>query len=216
MPTKRKSTVAKTTAPISSPTTSFQIKKPYLIAGITILAAVALGYYFKSFFVVAIVNGQPITRLSIIQQLEKQGGKQVLNVAVTKVLIEQEARQKSITVSQKEMDDELKKTETSLAAQGQSLDQALATQGMTRNDYVDQVRLQLLLQKLVGKNVAVSDKEVTDYVEQNKASIPETSNMDEVRKSVTEQLKQQKLNAKVQTLLEELQKKAKINYFLNY
>ena len=209
-------------APLSTPLAqtesplAIKVKKPYLITTIVIIVVVAFIYFFKSLFIVAFVNGQPITRLSIIQQLEKQGGKQVLNVAVTKLLIEQEARKKNISVSQKDVDGEVKKTEKSLASQGQTLDQALAAQGMQKADYVDQVRLQLLIQNLVGKDIKVSDKEVNDYIAANKTSFPEGSNMDQIKKTVAQQLKQQKLNEKVQAWIANLQKNAKITYFVNY
>ena len=195
---------------------AFKIKKSYVIALVVAVALAAIVYYGKSLFVVALVNGQPITRMSIVSQLEKQGGKQVLNISVTKMLIEQEAKKKNVSVPQKDIDAELKKTETSLATQGQTLDQALAAQGMTRADYADQVRLQLVIQKLVGKDIVVSDKEVSDYLEQNKSTIPEGSDMEQIKVSVKEQLKQQKLSAKIQSWIADLQKNAKITYFLNY
>jgi galactitol-specific phosphotransferase system IIB component len=210
-PAKTTTSVSETPSPMA-----VKVRKTYLVVGIAIIVIAALLYYFRSLFVAAIVNGQPISRFSLIQQLEKQGGKQVLNIAVTKTLIEQEARKKNISVSQKDIDNELKKTETSLAAQGQTLDQALAAQGMSRSDYADQVRLQQLIQKMVGKDITVSEKEVNDYLETNKGSIPEGSNMDQIKKSVRDQLRQQKLSTKIQSWIAQLQKDAKITYFLNY
>lgn len=222
-PRRRPTAAPKTVETDTTPKTTshaapmaFKVKKSYIIALVAAVALAAIVYYGKSLFVVALVNGQPITRMSIVSQLEKQGGKQVLNISVTKMLIEQEAKKKNVSVAQKEIDTELKKTETSLATQGQTLDQALAAQGMTRADYADQVRLQILIQKMVGKDIVISDKEVNDYLEQNKSTIPEGSDMNQIKTSVKEQLKQQKLSAKIQSWIAELQKNAKITYFLNY
>lgn len=222
-PRRRVTTAAKTVEseptyaqPSAKAPMAVKVKKSYIIALVAAVVLAAAVYYGKSLFVVALVNGQPITRMSLISQLEKQGGKQVLNIAVTKTLIEQEAKKKNVSVAQKEIDDELKKTETSLAAQGQTLDQALAAQGMTRADYADQIRLQVLIQKMVGKDIVISDKEVDDYLTQNQSTIPEGSDMNQIKTSVKEQLKQQKMSTKIQSWIAELQKNAKITYFLNY
>ena len=43
-----------------------------------VLVFIAAGYYFKSSFVVASVNGNFISKASFVEELEKQSGKQVL------------------------------------------------------------------------------------------------------------------------------------------
>ena len=48
----------------------------------------------RGLFVVALVNGEPISRIEVIKALEKQGGKATLDSLVTKKLIAQEARSK--------------------------------------------------------------------------------------------------------------------------
>jgi foldase protein PrsA len=216
---KRISTPAKTE--VSSTTSQTQsrmsvnLSKRYLfIAGVIILV-VALIYAFRSLFIVATVNGQPITRLAVIQELEKQGGKQTMITLVIKTLIEQEAAKKRVNVSQKEIDDEIKKIEANLAKQGQTLDQVLQLQGMSRDTLVSQIRTQKMVEKLVGP-ITVTNKEVDAYVEANKSTIPENSNMSDVKKTVKVQLQQQKVNEKAQAMLQNLQKNAKINYIVNY
>lgn len=213
---RKRPTAQSVSSPLEKPAPhSVKISKKYLIAGIVIILVAALLYTFRSLFIVATVNGQPISRLTVVTELEKQGGKQTLTTLVTKTLIEQEAAKKRITVSQKDIDEEIKKIEASLAKQGQTLDQVLQLQGMSRDALVSQIRIQKLVEKLVG-NVPVTDKEVAAYIETNKSTIAETSNMDEVKKSVKLQLQQQKVNEKAQALIQKLQKDAKINYFLQY
>lgn len=194
---------------------SVKVSKKYLLIGVIVIAIAVLIYAFRSFFIVATVNGQPVSRLALIQELEKQGGKQTLNALVTKTLIEQEAAKKNVTVSQKDIDEELKKIQTNLSKQGQTLDQVLQLQGMTRETLATQIRTQKLVEKLVGP-VTVSDKDIAAYMEANKASIPEGSNMTEVKKSAKDQLQQQKVSEKAQAMLQKLQKDAKINYLVNY
>ena len=203
--------------PVSSTNRSslaLKIKKSYIIAGLGILLVAALLYALRSWFIVATVNNQPISRLSYIQELERQAGKQTMNAIVTKTLIFQEAEKQNVSVSDNEVNSELKKIEDNLKKQGQRLDQVLTLQGMSKDQLVEQIRIQKLIEKMVGKNIKISDKEVTDYVEANRESLPQDTKEEDLQKSARERLQQQKLNEEVQSWLEKLQKDAKINYFI--
>ena len=190
-------------------------KSKFFIPLVVILIAAVL-FYLKGLFVVALVNGQPITRIAVIKELEKQGGKQTLSSLVNQTLILQEAKKKNINVSQEEIGKSAKQIEDSLKKQGQNLDTALAVQGMTRQDFLMQLKLRSLVEKLLADQIKVTDKEIVDYIEKNKDTLPTNLKEDEIKKGVKEQLKQQKLASKSQEWLIGLQKSAKINYFVNY
>ena len=181
-----------------------------------IIVLLILGFLLKGLFIVALVNGQPITRLALIQELEKQGGKQTLSALVNQTLILQEAKKKKIEVSQEEIDRSAKQIEESLKSQGQDLNTALAMQGLTRQDFLMQLKLRNLVEKLLADKIEVTDKEVTEYIEKNKETLPTDLKEEEIKKGVREQLKQQKLASKSQEWLTGLAKSAKINYFVNY
>jgi SurA-like N-terminal domain len=200
----------------SAETKPIKIRKAYVILVACVIIFAALLYFFRGWFVAAVVNGQPVSRMSVIKEAEKQSGKQALDTLVRNDLIEQEARKQNVTVSDKEIDDEIKKVEAQLAKQGQKIDQVLAMQGMNRNDLRRLIRLDKLVGKIVGKDIKVSDKEIDAYIEKNKDALPQGQSETELRASVKEQLNQQKLNAKVQTWLADVQKKANIMYFVQY
>ena len=107
-------------------------------------------------------------------------------------------------------------SEDSLKAQGQNLNVALQAQGMTMGDLRTQLKLRNLVEKLLADKIRVSDKEVADYIAKNKDSLPQDKSESEIKKNVEEQLKQQKLATASQSWLQELNKNAKINYFVNY
>ncbi|MDO8583343.1 MAG: SurA N-terminal domain-containing protein [bacterium] len=193
-----------------------RIKQPRFFIPLIVLALVVVAFLLKGLFVAALVNGQPISRLSLIQELEKQGGKQALSALVNQTLILQEAKKKNITVSQKEVDASVKQVEDSLKQQGQNLDEALAMQGMTKQDFTMQLELRSMVEKLLADKIKVTDKEITDYMEKNKDTLPTNLKEDEVKKGVKQQLAQEKLATASQAWLVELQKNAKINYFVNY
>jgi foldase protein PrsA len=192
------------------------LKQPKFFTPLIIVFLAAVVFLLKGFFVAALVNGQPITRLSLIAELEKQGGKQTLASLVNQTLILQEAKKKNIEVSQEEIDTQAKQIEDSLKQQGQDLNTALAMQGLTKKDFMMQLKLRSLVEKLLADKIEVTDKEVAEYIEKNQETLPENLKEDEIKKGVREQLKQQKLASKSQEWLTNLQKNAKINYFVNY
>lgn len=192
------------------------LRQPKVFVPLVIVVLLILGFLLKGLFVAALVNGQPILRLSVIEELEKQGGKQTLASLVNQTLILQEARRKNVEVAQKEIDAEAKKIEEDLKKQGQNLDTALLMQGLTRKDFLMQLKLRSLVEKLLADQIEVMDKEVADYIEKNKETLPTNLKEDEINKGVRNQLKQQKLATKSQEWLANLTKNAQINYLVNY
>lgn len=177
---------------------------------IVIVIIFSLFYLFKGQLIVATVNGQPITRLTLISELEKQSGKKALDYLITRTLILQEAQKQKVTVSDKEVNDQLKQLQDNIAKSGQDYSQLLKTQGITEKDLKEQIRIQKIIDKIVGKDISVSDAEVNDYLEKNKEMLPKDTKPEEIKPEIQNQLLQQKLNDKTQTWLKSLRDKAKI------
>lgn len=213
----KKTTSTKRGLPVNTPpvtVSKLSTKKTLIIMAIIIIAGFI--YVFRGLFVAATVNNQPITRIAVDRELEKENGKQVLDSLITKALIFQEARKENITVSQQEIDSEIQKIEKNLSAQGQTLDQALAASNMKRSDLIDQIRIQKIVEKKFAKEITVTDKEIDDYISQNKITTPDNTKPEDTRARVKQQLEQQKLSEKFQSWVTDLRKKAKINYIVNF
>lgn len=190
-------------------------KKAFLF-GLVFLLVLGFIYFSVRFLLVASVNGQLIDRLTIIKKLEKQGGEKTLDVIILKILINQEAKKRKVTVSQKDIDAEIQKIEANVTAQGSSLDQLLQQQGMKKNDLTEEVKIQLLVSKMVGNNINVTDKEIDNYIDSQKIQISPDPDQKFPREKIKQQVKQQKLQAKIQAFVADLKAKAKINYFVKY
>jgi foldase protein PrsA len=182
---------------------------------LAVIVALVL-FRFKGLFVAATVNGQPISRVAVVKQLEKEGGKSVLDTIVTNNLILQEAAKEKVTASSSEVSAQITQITNNLKAQGEDLDTALTQQGMTKQDLNDQVKLQILVQKMAGKGVTVSDKEAEDYFNQNKTSYPKGAKFADEEAQIKTTLQQQKVNQAITTWVTNLKSKAKINYFVSY
>ena len=186
-------------------------KIPPIILVIFLLGAI--GYYFKNQFIVATVNNQPIWRFTLIKEIEKQAAKSTLESLITETLILQEAKKDNIEISDEELNEELKKIEENLKQQGQELDKLLAAQGMTKEKLKEQIGIQKIVEKIVGKDIEITDEEVDAFLEANEGFVPEDQDVEEAKPGIKEQLKQQKMGEKVREWLDALRKKAKINYF---
>lgn len=189
-------------------------RQPKLI----MLTALALGilgllFFYKNQFVVAWVNGRPVSRLAYVRELEKLGKNQAIDSLTTKQLINAEAKNKKINVDAAEIDAAMETIAAKAKEQGTSLDELLTAQGITESMVREEVRLQKLLEKMV----TVSDpteEEINQYWKDNQLYYPDQK-LEEVLEDITGQLKQQKMIGAVQELIATLQSQAKIVNWLN-
>lgn len=189
------------------------IKTAVVIAAIIILGALA--YVSKGIFIAATVDGSPISRLAVIQGLEKSSGQSLLNSLITKKLIQNEAKTKKIVVSNDEINAEIKKIEDQVAFQGTTIDAALSAQGMSMKDLKEQIVFQLEIEKLVADKINVTDEEAAQYIKSNSIPVPwgqEATTTAQVK----EELRGQKLSTEGNALITSLRSQAKIRYFVNY
>jgi len=194
----------------------FNNNKPFIIAVVVVMAAFLSGYFIKNSLVAATVNGKTIWRHSLVEQLEKYYGANILSTAIEQELIEQEAKNKKIEVTKEEVDAKIKEIETGMAGSGQTLDQALQESGMTREDLEENYQLNLLLEKMLSERIQVTDEEVQKYIDENSESFPEGTDMEQVKSIVTEQLKQEKMSTEYQSFINELKEKADIKTVVKY
>jgi foldase protein PrsA len=183
-----------------------------------LVALVAVLFYFRGIFVAAVVNGRPITRIAVIRELERQNGGRVLDAMITQKLIRDEAKKQGVTVSGDEISAKVKDLEDQLSSQGQSLDNVLGAQNVSRSELEDQIRTQLLVEKILGPRVGVSDEEVSKYIEENKDRFPEDTDFEseEFRGNIKEQLKNQKMSREISKWIGELKSNASIRFFVEY
>ncbi len=188
-----------------------KIKVKTVVAILVIAVVAGLLYVNKGQFVVATVNGQPISRLKVLSQLEKQYASQVLQNLITQEMVKQEGQKLGVVVSDEEVQAELDKINEDFVAQGSSLEEALTLQGLKLEDVKEGFKTQLLIQKIVGDNVAeVSDDETKTFIETNELG----EATPELIAQTKEQLQQQKVYQESQLWLQQLRDGAKVNYYL--
>lgn len=187
-----------------------------MLVGAAVLLILSLLYFNKGLFFAASVNGNLISRPGIIKNLEQHYGAATLEKLVSQIIIEQGLTKAKITVSDAEVNEEVKKIEASVTQQGKQLPDLLKQQGLTMQDLRDQLKVQKGVEKLFAGKVKVSDKEVADYIEKNQDTIPSEMSQADIEKNVKDQLSREKLNQEFQKWFDAEKKAAKINNFVSY
>lgn len=123
--------------------------------------------------VVAIVNGQPIFKWDLNDVMNSRFGKQTLEGMITESLIRSEAQKQQVVVTQADID---QRAEEILASFGSSLsiDDFLQLQGISREEFNNQLKLQLEVQKILTKDLTITDNDVAAYIASNAAMLMAT------------------------------------------
>lgn len=176
---------------------------------ILVVLAVVLLWRFKGYFIVASINGQPVSRWELSDRLVKQFGRQTIETIVNERLILAAARQKGIFISTNDIDTRIKDIEGRLQGNA-TLDEALQSQGLTMPAFKRQIELQLSIEKLFETESTVSAKEIDDYLVANKSLYQDATDTAKLRQEIEASLKQQKIGEKFDTWLTDLRNNANV------
>ena len=183
------------------------------IAAILIMGALT---FIQGYVVAATVNGKPISRLSVIKELEAQAGKQALESRIQEMLLKSELEKAGVSVSTEEVDAEIQKIEAQVSGQGGTLADALAAQGMTEEQLRGQIEEQKQIEKMFADKVQVSDEEVAAYIKEQKLVASQGESAEAHTVEVKEQLRRQKIQTEAQGWLAGLKENASVKYYVNY
>ncbi|WP_338447950.1 peptidylprolyl isomerase [Niallia oryzisoli] len=99
----------------------------------------------------------------------KQYGTNTISYLIDNKIVEHEAEKKSITISDKEKDEEM---QTYIEANGgeEQFNSALEQSGVTKADIESEIVNYLRIVKLLESKIEITDKEIESYFEENKES----------------------------------------------
>jgi hypothetical protein len=211
----KKSTIADTD-PISAKTPSSDwikiLNRPWVrIVGVILLILIATAILFKDRFIVAWVNGKPILRSEYTAEMENRVGEQVLQDLVTRRLILSEAQSQGVVVTLEDISARIAQIEEQLSSQGNTLDQVLLSQGISRSELQEQIRIQLLVEKLAPEDASASAESIANFINENRELLPEEASDAELEDIARSQLESSQ--GQITAWLDELQKKANISYW---
>lgn len=180
------------------------------------IAAVLIGLAIvvsvkKDWFVAATVNSTPISNLDLQLRLNKQFRSKLLSQMINEQVILNEAKKKGVIATDQDVVGKLSQVEQNVGGP-EALNSLLSQQGETLDSIKDQLRIQVIVEKLYANEATVSAEEVNEFIDQNKDSLQATDSAGQI-KEVTDLLQQQKLTQLFQQKFQELKTSAKIQIF---
>lgn len=187
-----------------------------VVAVIVVITALVLLYIFRGVFIAAMLDGQPISRLAVVRELEKQSGAQVLDALINQLLIEQKAAEAGIVVSDEDIEKALAAIQENLTSQNVTLEEALKAQNLTLAQLKESIKFQKLAEKLVEDRVSISEEDINAYMQENKDLLPDAGSEDEQRAIVRDMLRQQKFSSAFQEWLTMAKAESNVSYWKEY
>ncbi len=182
------------------------------ILAFLVLGLIGLFVTNKGLLIAAMVNGKPIFRWDLNRVLVSRFGQQTIENMINEALIADAAKKAGVVVTQAEVDGQEQELVRSLGENIQ-LEDLLKYQGMTKNDFDSQIRLQMTVQKILGADIVISDADIDTFIATSESQLRATDPAglkDEARKAILDQ----KVGEKLQPWFLELKQKANIIKFL--
>lgn len=197
----------------SAEPTSLKTRFPWkwILVGLIVLFAV-LTVVNKGWLVAATVDGQPVFRWQLSNTLISRYGQQTLEGMIGETLIAKEARKSGVIVTDGEMKDKQKEILSSLGT-NVSLEDFLKFQGLSEKDFQQQLKIQLTVERLLTKDLSITEKDIDNYIATNRATLIATEPAmlrQEARKAIIGSV----VGEKLQTWFVKLREKAKVMKFL--
>lgn len=190
---------------------------PKVIYGFVVFAILAFAaWQVKGFFVAAIVNNSPISRVAFVKELEERYGEEILDSMITQKIIEQSADEQGIVVSDVEINEQIESIRSSIELQGTTLEDALALQGQTEENLRRGIKLSIMVEKIFEDQIQISDEDIRTFYEQNKQLYGEEATFEELSGGLRDQMVQQQLAGMFQTWLDNKKSEAVIHQFVNF
>jgi len=117
---------------------------------------------------VATVDGEKILQTELDEALRSQYGAEMLNTLIDNKIIELEAKKEDITVSDDAIKAEYDELLESYGGED-ALQETLDANGLTKDSVQDNIRMYLLTKNVIANSIDISDEELKQYFEENKA-----------------------------------------------
>jgi len=176
-----------------------------------ILILIAVFLVRKGYILSALVNGRPIFGWNLNRILNQRYGKQTLEAMITESLIEYEAEKNGISVTAQDIEARQNEILKNIGSEV-SIDDLLKYQGLTREDFENQLKIQLAVEKILIKDINVTDSEVDNFIATNSTRLNATDAAElkiEAKKAITDE----RISKKMQSWFNDIREKAKIIRF---
>ncbi|WP_186725501.1 peptidylprolyl isomerase [Planomicrobium sp. CPCC 101110] len=152
-------------------------KAMYIAMGAVLAAAIILMAGFIQKEAVASVNGTDIDKEALYEELVAANGTAALDTMISEEIVKQEAEKANVEVAQAEIDAEMKIYEEQYGG-AEALESAIETSGMTVEQLEEEMKNYLLIEKLIGPDIEITDEQIETYFEENKESFAQAEQVE--------------------------------------
>ena len=156
------------------PLGKFSNKKVIIsIIVVLLIASACVGaYLYSNKDVVASVDGEKITKDEVYNVLVGQYGPSVVETLINNKVIELEGEKEGIKISNKEINAELDNFIKSYGGE-ETFNSALEASGISLADFKKDIENYLIVEKILGKDIKITEEDMKEYFEENKESFNE-------------------------------------------
>lgn len=152
------------------------------------------------------------------KELFKEIKEQVLNEMIDQLVFLQKAKEKGIKISSQEVQKEIDLIKQQLGSD-ENFNEALKANNITLEELKEEMEKQLRIEKYLRQEISeekikVTDQEIKDYYNGYKEQVPEPEGFEELKESIEDIIRQQKIETERNELLERLKSQSEIEIFL--
>ena len=137
------------------------------LAAVAVIAIVMLGTLGCGKQPIATVGGEKITRAAFLEKLESDQGREALLGMIHEKLVEDAFTQAGLSLTDAEIEENLDKIRQSMGSP-EVFSRWMKSQGMTEEDLLTRLTLDLKMRALCTKDVKVTEEGLKQFYEQNK------------------------------------------------
>ena len=168
----------------------------------------------RNLFIAGTVNKSPVTRWELNAKMAEKYGSQTFEEIVSERLLTENLKKNNISVTAKEVQDELAKIKLQYGGEEQ-FKAAIAQFGMTEAKALESIKQSIGLKKLIEaiNKIEITDVAIAKYFADNATSYA-GKKLEDVKVEIQDTLLQQEIYTKSQEWYTQIRKDAKVSSFL--
>ncbi len=173
-----------------------------------------LAQKYRGHLIAGTINSVPVSRYELNQKMVEKYGKQTFDEIVSERLLIQELKKNKISVTEKEVSDEMAKIVKDYGGE-EAFKAALSQYNLTEAKAKDSINQSLALKKLIEKSykIEITDEAIKKYFDDNKTMFA-GKKLEDVKADIKDTLYQQEVYAKTQEWFAGIRKTAKVVSFI--
>ena len=169
--------------------------------------------YSKGIIAIAFVNGEPVTLREMARIIRREEPVNYIDTLVFEKMVELEGKRRNIVVRQQEIQDEVADITMQAQTNGKTLVELLNESGQTLEDLQRNVKLRIILYKIILQDIEVTDGEIDQFIEEN-SELYNEGEVDVIRNEVKQILTGAKTSEKVEEFAKYVKAESEIKYLI--